>query len=309
MYSYSILKNSRFCYIVFIVLLFSCHNSNDAFHKESNLKEPAGNNDSISIQADTVALAFDTSERKFIRTADVKFKTKDVARTTQAIENLTGRYNGFVVHTQLTASVIHTSTFPVSADSLLERKEFTVENTMTIRVPNQQLDTLLAAIVNLADFVDFRLVKAEDIQLQVLENSLKIKRAAQAEKRYTKAIDEQNKKLPEKMNAEEELLTLQSQADQHTLANLAYLDRVNFSTVSLQFYQSPGFTYEVLANPERIKAFEPDFLQKLVEALASGWDILAEVALFLARIWALLVLGICGFWLYKKARVHVMGRL
>jgi hypothetical protein len=308
MYSCAIVKKYRLFYVLFISLHVSCHNSNDSFHKEAISNEVKSSHDSISIQMDTIAPAFNSSERKFIRTADVKFKTKDVARTTQAIENLTRIYNGFVVHTQLTSSVIHTATFPVSADSLLERKEFTVENTMTIRVPNQQLDTLLADIVNLADFVDLRLVKADDIQLQVLENSLKVKRAAQAEKRYTKAIDEQSKKLPENINAEEDLLSLQNQADQHTLANLAYMDKVNFSTVSLQFYQSPSFTYEMVANPEIINAFEPDFLQRIKEAFLSGWAILAEVLIFLTRMWALVFLGICGFWIYKKVRLRAFGK-
>jgi hypothetical protein len=296
-----IIKKHWLCFILLTALGMGCQSSNyePSNNKDFTEQESDGVVPSVTL-ADTISPTLNASERKFIRTADVKFKTKDVSRTTQEVENLTRKYNGFVTHTHLTSSVINTTTIPISADSLLERKEYIMENTMTIRVPNHQLDTLLYEINNSADFVDFRIVKADDVHLQLLENSLKIKRAAQTEKRYTKAIDEQSKKLPENMSAEEALFALQNQADSHTLSNLTYLDKINFSTVSLNFYQPSTFKYDKLINHTNIKAFEPSLIQRISEAFAAGWSIFEEVLIFIVRIWALLLIGIAGFWLYRR---------
>lgn len=305
-----IIKKHWICFILLTALYMSCQSSNyesPSNNKDFTEQESDGVVPSVTL-ADTISPTLDTSGRKFIRTADVKFKTKDVSRTTQEIENLTRKYNGFVTHIHLTSSVINTSTIPISEDSLLERKEYIVENTMTLRVPNHQLDTLLYEINKSADFVDFRIVKADDVHLQLLENSLKIKRAAQTEKRYTKAIDEQSKKLPENMSAEEALLALQNQADSQTLSNLTYMDKINFSTVSLNFYQPSTFKYDKLINHTNIKAFEPSLFQRISEAFAAGWSILEEVLIFIVRIWALLLVGIAGFWLYKRLRIRTAGK-
>jgi hypothetical protein len=264
----------------------------------------------VAIRTDTLTSeAFAGSERKFIRKADLRFKTPDVKRTTAEIESLTRKHNGFVTHTHLTSSVISSNTIPVSADSLLKRQEYEVKNTMTIRVPNTQLDSLLTEIGSLAEFTDFRIIKAEDVHLQLLENILKNKRASDAEKRYTKAIDEKSRKLNENIQAEVNVLALQNESDSRTLANLAYMDKVNFSTVSLEFYQPAAFSYEKRVNHDNLKPFKPSLSSRLSAAFITGWAILEEVLVFMVSIWALILLSIGGVWLYKWLKPGALGKM
>ena len=114
--------------------------------------------------------------RKFVRTAELKFKAKNVAKTTYTIENITGRMGGFVAYTNLQSNIKSESTNKISADSSVITKHFTVENSMTLRVPNTMLDSTLKAITPLVDYLDFRVIKADDVSIQLLSNQMSKKR-------------------------------------------------------------------------------------------------------------------------------------
>ena len=81
------------------------------------------------------------STRRFIRTAELKFKVKSVIKSTYDIEDITNRQGGFVTYTNLTSDINNVTTIAVSADSTLETTYYTVTNSIKIRVPNTKLDT------------------------------------------------------------------------------------------------------------------------------------------------------------------------
>lgn len=131
--------------------------------------------------------------RKFIRTADLKFKVKDVARATYAIEDIAARFNGFVSYTNLFSTITNQTTIPVSKDSSLETIYYVVQNNMTLRVPNVKLDSTLKALPPLIDYLDHRIIQADDVHLQLLENRLKKERVTNSRERITQAVDDKGK--------------------------------------------------------------------------------------------------------------------
>jgi hypothetical protein len=68
------------------------------------------------------------STRRFIRTADLKFKVKSVINSTYDIENITNLQGGFVTYTNLTSTINNITNTAVSADSSLETTYYTVTN-------------------------------------------------------------------------------------------------------------------------------------------------------------------------------------
>jgi hypothetical protein len=118
------------------------------------------------------------SNRKFIRTADARFKVKDVALSTYKIENVTKNCGGFVTLSELRSSVTENDETQVSQDSLLKTTRYEVNNTMALRVPNVKLDTLLRSLAKEVQFLDYRVIKADDVNLQLLANELSQKRNA-----------------------------------------------------------------------------------------------------------------------------------
>ena len=260
--------------------------------------------------ADTVASSTTdpTPERQFVRTADLKFRVRDVAQTTHVVEDLTSRYGGFVTQNHLSSKDISTHSVQVTADSLLETTEYQVENNLSLRVPNQNLDSLLRELSRQVQFLDYRIVNADEVSLQLLENKLKLQRAAQAEKRYEKAIDSRGRKLGETLAGESGRLALQQEADANTLRNLSLADQVRYSTVKLAVYQRTTRTQEKVAAPVHLPVYRPNLGARLAEAFLDGWEIMETLLVVITRLWALWGLGLLIWWGYRRFGVRLSDK-
>jgi hypothetical protein len=87
------------------------------------------------------------------------------------------------------------------------------------------------------------------------------------------------------------------------------MDKVNFSTVSLEFYQPAAFSYEKRVNHDNLKPFKPSLSSRLSAAFITGWAILEEGLVFMVSIWALILLSIGGVWLYKWLKPGALGKM
>lgn len=279
------------------ILLFGCGQSRNE-QMESKAMADSTSNAFISSSA-AVENGKDTT-RRFIRTAELKFKVKSVIKSTYDIENITNRQGGFVTYTNLTSNINNVTTTAVSADSSLETTYYTVTNSITLRVPNTKLDTTLKEISNNIDYLDFRIIKAEDVALQILSNNLTQKRSAKNEERLANAIDNKGKKLNETTIAEEVLLSKQEQSDNAKISNLSLTDQIKFSTINLSIYQRQTIKRELISNDKNIDAYEPSFGTKLLDALKYGWDILETFIVFLTKLWGLFLFAIVVYFIYKK---------
>jgi hypothetical protein len=240
------------------------------------------------------------STRKFIRTAELKFKVKSVIKSTYDIENITGRQGGFVTYTNLKSDINREVTTAVSADSSLETIYYTVTNAITLRVPNTRLDTTLKEIAANIDYLDYRIIKADDVALQITANGMAQKRAATSEQRITNAIDNRGRKLEETTTAEETVLNRQEQQDNAQLSNLSLKDQISFSTVNLEIYQRQTLRRELIGNDKNIDAYEMGFGAKIWEALKGGWRILEDFVVFLVSIWGLLLVAGVLYFVWRK---------
>jgi Domain of unknown function (DUF4349) len=162
------------------------------------------------------------------------------------------------------------------------------------------LDTVLKCIVKEIDFLDYRLIKADDVALKILTNELEQKRNTEHEKRLENAIDSKGKKLNQIVDAEIDLNTKKEQSDQAKLLNLALEDQINFSTLTLQLYQREVIKRELLPNEKNINAYRPHLGLKIMDGLRAGWYMLEEIIAFIIQLWALILLAGIGIWIYKK---------
>jgi hypothetical protein len=240
------------------------------------------------------------SNRKFVRTADLKFKVKNVAKSTYAIENIVAKNGGFVTFTDLKSTVNEKSETKISQDSTLETTRFTVDNTITLRVPNTQLDTVLKSMVKEVAFLDSRLIKADDVALQLLSNKMAQKRLTSHQKRLEKGIDTKGKKLNDITNAEDKVLDRETESDETVLKNLNLEDQVNFSTVTLYLYQRESVLQEMVANEKSINAYRPHIGLQILDGLKTGWFMFEAIIAFIVQLWSIIVLVILGLFIYKK---------
>lgn len=238
--------------------------------------------------------------RKFVRTADLKFKVKNVAKSTYSIENIVSKNGGFVTFTDLKSNINEKSETKISQDSTLETTKFTVDNTITIRVPNTQLDTVLKSMVKEVAFLDSRLIKADDVALQLLSNKMAQKRLVSHQKRLEKGIDTKGKKLNDITNAEDKVLDNETESDETVLKNLSLEDQVNYSTVTLYLYQRESVLQEIVANEKSINAYRPHIGLQIWDSLKTGWFMFEGIIAFIVQLWALILIAILGVFGYRK---------
>lgn len=240
------------------------------------------------------------SNRKFIRTADLKFKVRNVAKSTSEIENIVVKNGGFVTLTDLKSTINEKSETKISQDSTLETTRYTVDNTITIRVPNTQLDTVLKSMSKEVAFLDSRLIKADDAALQLLSNKMAQKRLASHQKRLEKGIDTKGKKLNDISNAEDKVLNRETENDETFLKNLSIEDQVNFSTVTMYLYQRESVLQEILVNEKSINAYRPHIGLQIWDSLKTGWFMFETILAFAVQFWAFILVALLGMCGYRK---------
>ena len=271
-------------------LAFACKQA-----EASDESAAAEDRTAVEVISSSAAVEKSESKRKFVRTADLKFKVKSVTKSTYAIENIVSRNGGFVSFTDLKSNISEKSETQVSQDSTLETTRFTVDNTITIRVPNTQLDTVLKSMAKEIDFLDSRLIKADEVSLQLLSNQLAQKRLAKHQKRLENDIDTKGKKLKEINEAENNVLDKETESDSTIINNLSLQDQVNFSTITLYLYQREAFKRELFANEKSSNSYRPHIGLQILESIKTGWYILEKIISFLMVLWPFALIGFLGY--------------
>ncbi|MFY7739574.1 MAG: DUF4349 domain-containing protein [Flavobacterium sp.] len=290
--------------LVWAVLLMgtvvACKQAENENATEAAYDQPSASADSTSVISSSAAVKPKNSNRKFVRTADIKFKVKNVAKSTTIIEDATTKFGGFVTYTNLQSHINEEDKTKVSPDSTLVTTKYTVDNNFTIRVPNTQLDTVVKSIAKQIDFLNFRVIKADDVTLQMLSKKMAQKRSTATEKRIATAIDEKGKKLNQVIDAEENLDTKKEQNDAKTIENLSLQDQVNFSTLTLQIYQDQTVKQEMVANEKSTNAYRPNIGLQIWDSLKTGWFILENIISFVVVLCPFALMAFLGYLGYKK---------
>ena len=282
-----------------IGLVFSCKEAAERTEESADYAAET-TTDSTSVISSSAAVENKNSDRKFVRTADVKFKVKNVAKSTYAIEEATSKFGGFVTYTNLQSNIYDEDKTKVSQDSTLVTTKYKVDNNITIRVPNTKMDTVIKTIAKQINFLDYRIIKADDVSLQMLANEMAQKRSNTSEKRIEKAIDNKGKKLNQIINAEENLATKREENDATKLQNLSLKDQVNYSTLTLNIYQDESIKQEMIANEKSINAYRPNIGLQIWDSLKTGWFMLENILSFIVVLWPFALIGFIGFLGYKK---------
>lgn len=222
----------------------------------------------------------------FVRTADLKFRVKNVKKASEYVEALAIKFGGFTEYTHMASSQVYRNEVPMSRDSLLEITNYELSNQITIRVPNIMLDTVLRSMGQLVDFLDYRTITANNVTLQLKAARLARDRAARAQGKIQNAKDGNTIKGS---NADNDN---QMDADIAELTQDGLTSDIELSKVTLYIYQRPQAQKQMLANPEDISEYSPGFFAKMGESLKIGFEGLSAVFWFFLECWPLcLIVG------------------
>lgn len=294
----------NYVFVLAVLAATGCQNARE------NNKAPGA--DVAELRADSIAPSFlngnttqrmglaDTS-RKFVITADLKFRVKDAVKATYAIEKASFQSGGFITNSELRTDRNGSQLIKVSADSSLEITRYITSNNMLVRLPKHNLDRFLSDVGEQVDLFDYRIIKADDVGLEQLSNVLAEKRNRESAQRREKVIDNtitgSAEDITDLSSAEDNRTERQRQADEAMLENLLLNDKVEYATLSLNIYQREFTEQVMLANPA---AYRPPFGARVSEALNVGWVIIEEIVLFFVRFWSVIVLAVVGVWVYRR---------
>jgi hypothetical protein len=241
--------------------------------------------------------------RSFVRTAEMRFKVKNVEKATNQILDISRKLQGFVTSVDVKSSPAYPEQVKQFGDSVLEVICYTVENDMIVRVPNTKLDTFLLQIVPIYVFLENKQVKADDVTLQMLGNELRSKNYGSTHDRIRNASDKKEGDLSDVVYAEGTASSIKERLIEQKISNMDLNDRIAFSTVTLHFYQdAQQYKYTKI---DLNQSFKPSFWDRLLDSIQGGWTIIVEVLLVIIRLWSLILLG---FGIYIGIRYLIRRR-
>lgn len=223
----------------------------------------------------------EVTERKIIKTGDVRFKTHDLQKTRQAVVNAVNTYKGYVSEEGQTGN--GTSS----------------EMHITVRVPSQYFDSLMVVIGSNAEYFDTKNIHTQDVTEEYIDVATRIKTKKTLENQYAQVL-KQAKNVKEIMEVERALNEVREQIESAE-GRLRYLSsQVSYSTLTLVFYVEMA-----------VRAGSPrGFWARLGDGLVGGWQSLLDIIVGFVGAWPVwlvlgaLFLGVRRFlkWRNKEAK-------
>jgi len=233
----------------------------------------------------------DTATAKIIKTADMRFRVKDVQNTKENLSKSIKAQGGSVAEFSIQSSILQTDKIKQSADSLKEITSYRTEGYLVAKVPSEKLDEFTNTIANMAVFVDNQSMKMDDQSLAYLANRMKAQNRVEASNQIAN--------IPSKRTGNiETSLALKDNYVDRKLDNMSIDARVKYSTITLNFYQDNTVKTMVVAN-DNLYDYRPAFANRFWLNIVNGWTIFMEIILALANLWMLILVGVAAFFIVR----------
>ncbi|PYF70657.1 uncharacterized protein DUF4349 [Pedobacter nutrimenti] len=270
----------RLLFILLIAGLWGCN---------SERKNRASADATESLQATD-----STAAEKIIKTADMRFRVKDVQHTKEQLSSTLKAEGGMISEFTLQSSIQQTEKVKYSADSLLELTSYRKEGRIVAKVPAEKLDDFTNKIAKMAVFVDQQSLKMDDQSLNYLSNKLKNNNRAEA-------VTQLNKHANKKSNNVETALEIKDDYVDKKIENQLIDAKVKYSTLTLDFYQDNTVQKIVIGNDD-LYSYRPSFFTRFWLNIQNGWVIFKEFILILTNMWMILLLIAAGYFSFRYYR-------
>lgn len=196
-------------------------------------------------------------ERKLIKEGRVTFQTQHVDQTRNKVDATTRRYAGYVANE-------HESKY-----------DDRIAYELTIRVPAQHFDALLAGITEGVENFDEKQIEVKDVTEEFTDATVRLRTKKELEKRYLELLQKANS-VKDMLEVEREMGNLRTEIEA-VEGRLKYLNnQVSYATLSVSYYQKI--------------ATQAQFGQAFSEGFRNGWRNLGWFLVGLVNVWPFLLL-------------------
>jgi hypothetical protein len=239
------------------------------------------------LSSGAIASSYTDGVRKFIRTAHVHFRVKNVYESALSIEDAVAGQGGFVVTNSIGSVIQRTQRRPIGDGKVSELAEYVVNGNLTVRVPSNKTQDFLRSIAGQVAFLDQRSFNARDAQFDLLRQQLEYKRNQETQEELGAAAREGGK-LSHKAEAIASRNETKAARDRARVAQKEFEDQIEFSTIQLSIYQLPSVRETEIADiDEQFRQNRPAFGDRVTVALRSGWTGMLDLLVQFAALWPL----------------------
>lgn len=215
----------------------------------------------------------DKNLTKIIKTADINMQVEKYTEARKKIFEISAKYNAYV------------------ANENEQTDNYSISNTMVIRINCEKFDQLADELTNIAIYVNNKTIDSEDITEQYIDAQARLKSKKEVETRYQDLLKKANN-VREILEVEDHLRVVREEIEAYEGKLRYWNDRISYSTITLRFYQKLDF----VASPEK-----HGFWYKMGKGLKSGWKGLQVLVIGIVTLWPLWL--IVGFVVWLTLRL------
>ncbi len=272
--------------IAIIIIMFGCNSERKDYASSENLNN--------------IELADSTSATsKIIKTADMRFRVKDVQQAKERLSTTIKAQGGTVTEFSINSTIQKSDKVKYTTDSLKEITSYRKEGLLVAKIPSDKLDEFTNTVARTAIFVDNQAMKMDDQSINYLANKLKAQNRADA-------LSTIKETAQRKGNNVEASLYIKDDYVDKKIENMNIDERVKFSTITLNFYQANTIKTIIVGN-DNLYDYRPGFFQRLGLNLVDGWVYFKEFILAISHLWMLAVIGFTAFFGIKYYIKKVKG--
>jgi hypothetical protein len=212
-------------------------------------------------------------DKKIVKTADLSIEVKSFPSFTNRLHQAVQQSGGYIAGEQQIQS------------------SYSIENTVTIKVPVDRFDDLLLQLPSDSDRLTEKKMNSEDVTMEVIDTKSRLETKKEVRERYLDLL-KQARNMKDILAIQGEIDEIQEEMDA-AAGRIAYLGHsASFSTINLKFYQ--------VLNPGVQEDAPPSFLYKISQSLKEGWSWGSNVLLGLCTLWPIWVMCLLGWMLWRR---------
>jgi hypothetical protein len=209
-------------------------------------------------------------ERKVIKTGDIRFETQDLNQTKSIIAKSVADLKGYI------------------SEESQNNSDYRKENTLVVRIPAGQFDSLLNVLGTHAGHFDSKSIHTQDVTEEFIDVSARLKTQRELENQYSQVL-KQAKNVKEIMEVQGYLAEVREKIESAE-GRLRYLsNQVGFSTLTIHFYKTVGSA-----------GHSRGFFWRLTHEFGNGWEGFLNLIVGLVSVWPFWLMVFSGIWFYRR---------
>ena len=268
-----------------LLLVISCNQSGSNFKESVSVTEADINYAYEAVEAEETISQDDAVKKvnsnlqdlKIIKTANVRFKVKDIQESAKQIKMFVDKTQGYI------------------SDMRFNNSLYRKENNFTIKVPKAYFDSLIDSVSQVAEFIEHIEVTSKDVTEEYMDVETRLKTKLEVKERYEEILRKNAKTVKDILETEEKLRIIQEEIEV-AQGKLNYMsNRVSFSTLNVSLY-------ETVEHKDQPEVYKRTFGSKIIEALSFGWDLIKNLFLGILFIWPLILIAMALIFMIIKRR-------